>query len=47
MKKIYFFLPVILLFTSCNNNNLVDVEKASTEAEDFIETNLIFSQTVV
>ena len=42
MKKIYFFLPVILLFTNCNNTNLVDIEKASTEAEDFIASQFDF-----
>lgn len=42
MKKIYFFLPIILLFTNCNNNNLVDIEKASTEAEDFIASQFDF-----
>ena len=42
MKKIYFFLPVILLFTNCNNNNLVDVEKAFAEAENFIATQFDF-----
>lgn len=42
MKKIYFFLPVILLFTNCNNTNLVDIEKASTEAEDFIKSQFDF-----
>ena len=48
MKKIYFFLPVILLFTNLNSqNNLVDIEKASTEAEDFIKSQFDFSQTVV
>ena len=42
MKKIYFFLPVILLFTNCNNNNLVDIEKASAEAEGFIASQFDF-----
>ena len=43
MKKIYFFLPVILLFTNLNSqNNLVDIEKASTEAEDFIASQFDF-----
>ena len=42
MKKIYFFLPVILLYTSCNNNNLVDIEKASAEAENFIANQFDF-----
>ena len=43
MKKIYFFLPVILLFTNLNSqNNLVDIEKASTEAEDFITSQFDF-----
>ena len=42
MKKIYFFLPVILLFTNCNNNNLVDIEKVSAEAEGFIASQFDF-----
>ena len=44
MKKIICLLTCIFVFVSCNNN-VVDLEKASIEAEAFINSQFNFFNT--